>query len=131
VEVFPPARDYALGVASEKRREITPKPARHYKERDQALEQINEANARTHRRLPEETDPQTENKNQIGGEIAEGVETPASFRIEILAACNLAVARVQDIDQLEQRNPGHEPGVVAAHLTSQRDESVREVQYRP
>src|ERR1051325_5989653 len=44
VEVFLPARDHTLGIAREERREITPKPARHDKERDQALDQINEAN---------------------------------------------------------------------------------------
>src|ERR1041385_38780 len=38
VEVLLPARDYALSIPGEKRREVTPKPARHYQESDQALE---------------------------------------------------------------------------------------------
>src|SRR5206468_7878795 len=106
VEVFLPARDHALGIASEKRHEVTAKPAGHYKERDQALEQINEANVCAHRCLPEETDAQAENKNQIGDEIAEGVEAPASFRIEILGVGNLAVASVHNIDHCEKCSPG-------------------------
>jgi hypothetical protein len=108
-----------------------PNPRRHYEERDQALEQINEANVCAHRRLPEETDAQAENKNQIGDEIAEGVEAPASFRIEIFGARNLAVASVQNIDQLEECSPGQEPGVVTAHQKHKSHGSEREDQYRP
>src|SRR6185369_17324738 len=115
VEVFLPARDYRPDITSQKGREITHKPARHYKERDQALEEINESNVYAHWRLPEKTDAQAENKNQIGNEIAQGVEPPASFRIEILGARNLAVASVQNIDQLENRSPGQEADVITAH----------------
>ncbi len=120
-----------VGIASEKRHEITAKPASHYEERDQALEQINKANVCAHRRLPEETDAEAENKNQIGDEIAEGVEAPASFRIEILGACNLAIASVQNIDQLENCSPDQEPDVITAHQKHKSHGSEREGQYRP
>src|SRR6266513_6213625 len=126
LEVFLPARDHALGIASEKRHEVTAKPAGHYRERNQALDQINEANVCAHRRLPEETDAEAENKNQIGYEIAERVEAPASFRIKILGACNLAVASVQNIDQLEKRTPNQEPGVVTAYQKCKSHGSERE-----
>src|SRR5207249_1485227 len=131
VEVFLPARGYALVTTREKRHEETLKPARHYTERDKALEQINEANVCAHRRLPEETDAQAENKNQIGGEIAEGVEAPASFRIKILGACNLAVASVQNIDQLEKCTSDQEPGVVTAYQKCKSHGSEREGRYCP
>src|SRR5439155_7103603 len=105
--------------------------AGHYEERDQALKQINEANVCAHRRLPEETDAQAENKNQIGDEIAEGIEAPASFRIEILGARNLAITPVQNIDQLEKCSPGQEPGVVTAHQKHKSHKSGRQDQHRP
>src|SRR5690242_9494980 len=126
VKVFLPTRDCALGIASEKRHEETPKPACHYKERNQALEQINEANVCADRWLPEETDAQAEYKNQIGDEIAEGIEAPASFRIEILGACNLAVASVQDVDELKKCSPGQKPGVVTTHQKYKSHRSERE-----
>src|SRR2546423_6646503 len=131
VEVFQPERDYTRGIASKKRHEVTAKPAGHYKERDQALEQINEANVCALRRLPEETDAQAENKNQIGDEIAERVEAPASFRIEILGACNLAVTSVQNIDQLEKCGPDQKPGVVTVHQKDKSHQSGHEDQHRP
>src|SRR6266513_2788331 len=131
LEVFLPARDHALGIASEKRHEVTAKPAGHYKECDQALKQINEANVCAHRRLPEETNAQAENKNQIGDEIAEGIEAPALFRIEILGARNLAITSVQNIDQLEKGSPGQETGVVTAHQKHKSHKSKCENQHRP
>jgi hypothetical protein len=81
--------------------------------------------------LPKETDAQAENKNQIGDEIAERVEPPASFRIEIFGACNLAVASVQDIDNLENCSPGQKADVVTAHQKYKGHRSEREGQYCP
>ena len=75
--------------------------------------------------------PRQRTKNEIGDKIAEGVETPALFRIEILGACNLAVTSVQNIDQLEKGSPGHEPGIVTAHQKHKSHRREREDQHRP